>query len=240
VRLLDTTTLRFVEYHAPPTTDLDGTSYATLSHRWSDSEVSFEEYCLIQDYEDGFLPPQQKRRVDEIRNRTGYPKIMNFCNIARAGGYPLGWIDTCCIDKRSSAELSEAINSMWKFYETSGACYAYLQDVSPLSAGWARVGNGIETSEWFRRDWTLQELLAPSHVHFLTQDWELISTMTREKHSSKMGISEVLVGRGHVRHQTCGFARQSNTQKWAGHVGSSWSARCRKDELGISKEDHKD
>jgi hypothetical protein len=39
------------------------------------------------------------------------------------------WIDTCCIDKRSSAELSEAIDSMYRWYEAVKECYAYLCNV---------------------------------------------------------------------------------------------------------------
>lgn len=78
------------------------------------------------------------------------------------------WLDTCCIDKRSSAELSEAINSMFKWYEDAVTCVAYLQDFG-RSRG--RDGRLLRTSRWFTRGWTLQELIAPWDVHFYNGFW---------------------------------------------------------------------
>ncbi|KIM58836.1 hypothetical protein SCLCIDRAFT_1188627, partial [Scleroderma citrinum Foug A] len=78
-------------------------------------------------------------------------------------GYKWLWVDTCCIDKQSSAELSEAINSMYQWYENSGICYVYLHNIHEpsfptmpdntyhRSEGW---------SEWFSCGWTLQEMIA--------------------------------------------------------------------------------
>ena len=85
------------------------------------------------------------------------------------------WIDTCCIDKRSSAELSEAINSMWKWYQKSEICYAYLADVSIAEFVPPEGENDVlSNSRWFTRGWTLQELIAPLTVKFLGQDWSVI------------------------------------------------------------------
>jgi hypothetical protein len=93
--LLHTETLgleEFVESNTPP--------YAILSHTWINEEISFVE---MQD-------------ADEIiRNKSGFKKILKFCSPAKARGFTYGWVDTCCIDKRSSAELSEAINSMYRY-----------------------------------------------------------------------------------------------------------------------------
>jgi hypothetical protein len=44
------------------------------------------------------------------------------------------------IDKLSSAELSEAINSMFRWYQQAGICYAYLSDVE-ASPNWDNVIN---------------------------------------------------------------------------------------------------
>ena len=71
------------------------------------------------------------------------------------------WIDSCCIDKSSSAELSEAINSMFRWYEESQVCYAYLSDVRNASEDPSSRDSDFLTSKWFTRGWTLQELLAP-------------------------------------------------------------------------------
>jgi len=85
------------------------------------------------------------------------------------------WVDTCCIDKRSSAELSEAINSMFRWYYLSSRCYVYLRDVSWIlkesgsDKAWEK---GFKESRWFTRGWTLQELIAPRHVDFFTCEEE--------------------------------------------------------------------
>jgi hypothetical protein len=68
----------------------------------------------------------------------------------------------CCIDKRSSAELPEAINSMYKWYWDAAICYAYLSDVSASPGS----EHKLKSSRWFTRGWTLQELLAPDVVEF--------------------------------------------------------------------------
>lgn len=82
------------------------------------------------------------------------------------------WIDTCCIDKRSSSELSEAINSMYQWYANACCCIAYLSDVS---SGRGQRGDTplrhVERSKWFTRGWTLQELIAPRDVRFYDADW---------------------------------------------------------------------
>src|SRR5947207_13360316 len=86
-------------------------------------------------------------------------------------------VNTDCIDKTSSAELSEAINSMFHWYAASKVCCGYLSDFSP--------GDPIDANEptpkftkcrWFARGWTLQELIAPSSVEFYDRDWTIRGT----------------------------------------------------------------
>lgn len=121
--------------------------YAILSHRWYEDEPSFKDV--------------QKKRCNR---KKGYSKVELCCKQARLHGYQYVWIDTCCIDKRSSAELSEAINSMYRWYANAAVCYVYLFDVTTGSDEW------IE-SHWFTRGWTLQELLAPRKVEFYDSSW---------------------------------------------------------------------
>ena len=102
--------------------------------------------------------------------------------MAAADGFHYIWIDTCCIDKASSAELSEAINSTYRWYHESGVCYAYLADVPPNA-----VDNEFAKSRWFTRGWTLQELIAPLTVIFLNKEWQKIGI----KSSRQRIISEV-------------------------------------------------
>ncbi|KAL4070149.1 heterokaryon incompatibility protein-domain-containing protein [Scleroderma yunnanense] len=154
-----------LEFHDDETTD-----YAILSHRWIGKEVDYKEMTK--------LAKMNKREQKAVRDRDGYKKILASCEKAKSDGYKWLWVDTCCIDKRSSAELSEAINSMYRWYTNSRVCYAYLHDVTstsfptrsdderyPISNGW---------SEWFSRGWTLQEMIAPSNLQFFNKDWQPI------------------------------------------------------------------
>ncbi|KAH8900815.1 HET-domain-containing protein [Thozetella sp. PMI_491] len=133
--------------------------YAILSHTWEDGqEVTFQE---VNDHQAN-------------KGKRGYQKIKMTCKLAAEDGLQYVWVDTCCIDKSSSAELTEAINSMYNWYKRSAQCYAYLSDLSsvptvPLEGGsWA-----VEHCRWFRRGWTLQELIAPTEIKFYNQDWRL-------------------------------------------------------------------
>ncbi|PIL24717.1 hypothetical protein GSI_12603 [Ganoderma sinense ZZ0214-1] len=116
------------------------------------------------------LPPQSIWDDPELS-----PKIRDACAVARKNGYRYIWIDSCCIDKSSSSELSEAINSMYKWYSLSAMCYAYLADVPPGEDCQAEV-SFFPMSRWFTRGWTLQELIAPDQVEFLSKDWASIGS----------------------------------------------------------------
>lgn len=148
MRLLHTTRLEFEEFYEDQIP-----LYAILSHRWG----SVNEEVSYSDFMSG-----AKRRT------TGYAKILSFCRIAKEDGLDFCWVDTCCIDKTSSAELSWAINSMFRWYQRARICFAYLQDVTADSE--------LESSDWFKRGWTLQELIAPSRLVFLDTDWLRLGT----------------------------------------------------------------
>ncbi len=133
-------------------------SYAILSHTWGQEEVSFADHVSGQS-----------------SSKSGYQKIRSCCKLASSEGFRHVWIDTCCIDKSSSAELSEAINSMFQWYRDAAICYAYLSDVDS-SEDPAHALSSFSRSRWFTRGWTLQELLAPAEVIFLGSDWTEIGT----------------------------------------------------------------
>ncbi|OJT08197.1 Vegetative incompatibility protein HET-E-1 [Trametes pubescens] len=110
-------------------------------------------------------------------------KIKRFCKVAREAGFRLVWNDACCIDKSSSAELSEALNSMYEWYRLSDMCYVYLVDV-PDGDVPQKDSSDFRWSKWHRRGWTLQELIAPERILFLTESWNFLGT--------KMGLARTL------------------------------------------------
>ncbi|KAI5997525.1 heterokaryon incompatibility protein-domain-containing protein, partial [Pisolithus albus] len=142
--------------------------YAILSHRWEgSSEVTYKEMI-------GLMKMDERKRV-RVRNRSGYQKIIKSCEQTKKDGYDWLWIDTCFIDKRSSAELSEAINSMYQWYQDAQVCYAYLNDVKesafPTEQNFETYGKSYGWPEWFMRGWTLQELIAPNQIEFFNRNW---------------------------------------------------------------------
>jgi hypothetical protein len=167
MRLLRAETLKFEEFSSD-----DVPVYAILSHCWEQDELSHQDMSRV--IEHGNMAPGTRH----IQEKQGYRKIYNFSRQALKDGYEYAWADTCCIDKSSSAELQEAINSMFQWYESSRVCYAYLYDVSipthsgsPLDRGLFAAGwiKSFKASRWFTRGWTLQELLAPRSVVFFDQ-----------------------------------------------------------------------
>ncbi|KIM56528.1 hypothetical protein SCLCIDRAFT_132563, partial [Scleroderma citrinum Foug A] len=153
--------------------DDEVTKYAILSHRWVEQEeVDYKEIVELAKVDE---------ERSEIRQREGYRKILQSCEQTKKDGYKWLWVDTCCIDKQSSAELSEAINSMYRWYENSGICYAYLHDVHDVhgsSFPTARNNKKYPHSKgwpgWFSRGWTLQEMIAPRDLQFFSKDWHPI------------------------------------------------------------------
>ncbi|KAI6145788.1 heterokaryon incompatibility protein-domain-containing protein [Pisolithus tinctorius] len=150
------------------------TRYAILSHRWG-VEVGYEEMT-------GLMKMGEEQR-EEVRERYGYQKIIKSCEQAMKDGYEWLWVDTCCIDKRSSSELSEAINSMYRWYRNAQVCYAYLNDVDeevfPVKQDGKKFDKSNGWPEWFVRGWTLQELIAPRQVEFFNRDWVSIGNKRR-------------------------------------------------------------
>lgn len=108
---------------------------------------------------------------DEAKSKSGYKKIQRTCEQADKDGLDYAWVDTCCIDKTGSAELSEAINLMFRWYKDAKICYACLEDVEYES----RIDDPIYKpslygAKWFTRGWALQELVAPTSVVFYSKD----------------------------------------------------------------------
>ncbi|KAJ4164327.1 hypothetical protein LMH87_006004 [Akanthomyces muscarius] len=132
--------------------------YAILSHTWSADELTLAQFT------NGDLQVHSRK--------DGYAKIARCCHLAAAAGLGYAWVDTVCIDKSSSAELTEAINSMFRWYQNAAVCHVWLNDLLPDTGDLSR----LEDCRWFRRGWTLQELLAPAVVEFYDRDWAFRGT----------------------------------------------------------------
>jgi hypothetical protein len=203
MRLLDTTPSPsgiprmqdFIGAHIPP--------YAILSHTWDQDEVTLQH-----------LTTADPQATTALRSKAGFLKVQKTCAVALArDGLAYAWVDTCCIDKTSSAELAEAINSMYAWYRDAAVCYVYLADLEP--GGVEDLQRDLPRCRWWTRGWTLQELIAPREAVFFDRWWNcrgskselagLISAIT--------GIPEALL-RGEAQLSDFAVARRM-----------SWAAR---------------
>ena len=135
--------------------------YAILSHTWGrdNEEVTFKDL------------------MESSGNaKAGYKKLQFCREQAARDGLQYFWVDTCCIDKSNNTELSEAINSMFRWYRNTAKCYVYLSDVSGPASHEDENSSQLpwepafRKSRWFTRGWTLQELIAPTSVEFFSKE----------------------------------------------------------------------
>lgn len=153
--LINTTNLQLEKIQECP-----AKTCAILSHTWGvdSEELDFDDF-----------------KAGRGREKVGFERIKLCCEEAKKNNIQYAWIDTCCIDKKSSTELPEAINSMFAWYARSKMCYVYLADVScrdPADVfAFRDCLEGFNKSKWFTRGWTLQELIAPETLIFFTRDW---------------------------------------------------------------------
>ncbi|KIM52540.1 hypothetical protein SCLCIDRAFT_141001 [Scleroderma citrinum Foug A] len=175
--------------------------YVTLSHRWGKLEP------LLRDIEG--------QVIYDLDVTDGLRKLRSFCLTSFRRGYLWAWSDTCCIDKESSAELQEAIGSMFSWYRQSALTLVHLADVSDTGT--------LTSSAWFKRGWTLQELLAPRTMLFFTRDWLLYrnSSSNHKEDSAILGELEQATGitSRHLTHFHPGVDDARSRLQWA-------STRC--------------
>ncbi|KAJ4291745.1 hypothetical protein N0V90_009640 [Kalmusia sp. IMI 367209] len=146
-------------------------AYAILSHTWlnDEDEVTFSQIQV----------------PSACKDMPGYRKIQFLCDQAAKDGLEYAWI----VRNTSSSELSEAINSMFRWYQLSEICYVYLADVKH------RWIYDIFKSRWWTRSWTLQEFLASSNVVFYDADWRWIGRKVElaSAISKRMGIDKTVL-----------------------------------------------
>ena len=166
------------EYKLDEFNEKDVPPYAILSHTW----LAEEEEPNFQDLKSG-----------TGKRKPGYCKL-RFCGEqARRDGLHYFWVDTCCIDKSKKGELSYSINSMFRWYRGAARCYVYLWDLSvnkrkaserSADCTWQ---SSFQSSRWFERGWTLQELLAPASVEFFSRE----GTRLGDKRSLEQSVCDV-------------------------------------------------
>jgi hypothetical protein len=145
--------------------------YAILSHTWVEGqEVTYED--LIS---------------GENKEKISYKKIRFCIEQAARDGLLYAWVDTCCINKSSDAELSEAIRSMFDYYKKAARCYVYLSDVPNPDDLTSTIESTFTTSRWFTRGWTIQELIAPKQVEFFSHQGKSLGS----KNSRLQQIHEI-------------------------------------------------
>lgn len=182
MRLLNTTTGRFHTFHDPRTV-----KYAILSHVWAREgerhypEMTFQDVQNIHNAHpasrNGSHLVSDNSDQSSVVHLFSSEKIKAFCKVAAEHDYEYAWTDACCIDQTSSSELSEAINSMYDWYRYADVCYVYLVDVSTTTTVELEApGSLFQISRWHKRGWTLQELLAPRTVVFLSNTWDILGT----------------------------------------------------------------
>jgi hypothetical protein len=139
--------MNFVDFFRP-----DIPEYAILSHRWREDEAMLADV-----------------QRSTATNSQGLKKVHSFVNYVKEhiSDIEWVWIDACCIDQKNNVELTESINSMYRWYHDARVCIAYMHDVD-------EDDSSFDHSEWFLRGWTLQELLAPQIVVFVSCDWRVI------------------------------------------------------------------
>ena len=145
------------------------------SHEPASRSCSASAEDLTSSSDEGTRSPSPRYSTSFWDDLRLSEKIRRTCELARAHGYKYIWIDSCCIDKSSSSELSEAINSMYLWYRTAHICYAFLGDV-PRKDDPKRKESFFRKSRWFRRGWTPQELIAPELVIFVSKEWCVFGT----------------------------------------------------------------
>ncbi|KIO00983.1 hypothetical protein M404DRAFT_151104, partial [Pisolithus tinctorius Marx 270] len=179
---------------------IDFFQIAMLSHRWGSGEPLLRE--------------NEGKKIYDLRGTDGLAKLQDFCLLALERNFQWAWSDTCCIDKDSSAELQEAIGSMFSWYHQSSLTIVYLSDVFDTGS--------LAKSAWFTRGWTLQELLASHTVFFYTCDWSLCTKRATANHKTDPAVLEELqkatgVAKRHLMNFSPGVDDARSRLHWASH-----------------------
>ncbi|KAK0717440.1 hypothetical protein B0T26DRAFT_740840 [Lasiosphaeria miniovina] len=154
--------------------------YAILPHTWDADDVSLQEF---------------ESPTAATRAKKGYAKITKTCSLARSNDINYAWVDTCCIDKSSSADLTEAVNSMFQYSNVIPT----FEELCPC--------------RWFTRGWTLQELIAPEKVYFIDQNWNYRGS----KHDIGASISSITAILASVLHDSAEMSKYTTRVEYTAY-----------------------
>jgi hypothetical protein len=135
--------------------------YAIFSHRWQKDEVLFTD-----------VADPDRALSEATRNKSGFVKLETFCRVALEHGLQHVWIDTCCVDRNSSADVSETTNALFKYYAEAELCITYLDDIEDHP----KDSYFLDRSMWFSESWNLPALVAPRDLHYYSQGWNKLGT----------------------------------------------------------------
>ncbi|KAI6167940.1 hypothetical protein EDD17DRAFT_1773085 [Pisolithus thermaeus] len=144
--------------------------YVALSHRWGEGEPSLHDI--------------EGRNIYDMSHTWAVGKLQTFCAVALKQDYLWAWSDTCCIDSHNSTEVQETIASMFAWYRQSALTIVYLSDVADTDS--------FVNSEWLKRGWTLQEILAPRTILFYTRGWSLYKNVASFNHKTDAVVLDEL------------------------------------------------
>ncbi|GAB7337018.1 hypothetical protein MBLNU457_g2433t1 [Dothideomycetes sp. NU457] len=148
--------------------DIEGIGFAVLYH------IEDEDEILFEDVHDNERDRKSARALKE-RKPKSFETLARAVEEARGNSNHLLFVSSCCIDKRSQLEVSEASHSLHTWYSKADRCYAYLADVqSGLEK--ADLENQFTKSRWFARDSTSEELLWSKNLCFYSATWEYLGT----------------------------------------------------------------
>ncbi|KAH9911305.1 HET-domain-containing protein [Epithele typhae] len=154
----------------PQPEDVPG-GYAILSHTWGEEEETFQKVQKLNEESNSPFSPEEQLHLSRAELRSIISQAL-----AEQHRHEYAWVDTCCINKESSSELSEGINSMFRYYALSDICYVYLSDVEYSDTDSDKMLVAFQTSLWHWRGWTLQELIASRMLVFYSKEWICLGT----------------------------------------------------------------
>lgn len=152
--LINTSTLELHEFSRSTP------SYATFSYVTDENEASFEDLAQAQ----------KDRCKDSIKI------IERACDQARIAGYEWLWNHAACVDKRSCAAQSEAINSLPRIYRDCEHSIVYLEDLYHDQFEDEQIGERLAACRWIKNIWAIPQIVFPREVYFYSSDWSQIGT----------------------------------------------------------------